>query len=138
VLEPVRSDATIDYYAIVQRKECVEILPGRHTTIWGYEGTFPGPTVHETCRWRVVRECGFGREAQGRRPRACYVVLDTTGDVNVERRRVPYDIQKVATAIRQSAICRISSLWISKRVESLSRRLREGKRRSEPLATCSF
>jgi spore coat protein A len=45
VLEPIRTDATTDYYEIVQRQECVEILPGRHTTIWGYDGTFPGPTI---------------------------------------------------------------------------------------------
>jgi FtsP/CotA-like multicopper oxidase with cupredoxin domain len=45
VLQPVRTDATTDYYEIVQREACVEILPGRHTTIWGYEGTFPGPTI---------------------------------------------------------------------------------------------
>jgi putative phosphoesterase len=37
-------------------------------------------------------------------PRACYVVLDTTGDVDVEFRRVPYDIQAVASAIRRSEL----------------------------------
>jgi len=37
-------------------------------------------------------------------PRACYVVMDTAGDVNVEFGRIPYDIQKVATAIRQSEL----------------------------------
>lgn len=45
VLEPIRTDATTDYYEIVQREERVEILPGRHTVIWGYNGTFPGPTI---------------------------------------------------------------------------------------------
>jgi putative phosphoesterase len=35
-------------------------------------------------------------------PRACYAVLDTAGDISVEFRRIPYDISKVATAIRQS------------------------------------
>jgi hypothetical protein len=35
-------------------------------------------------------------------PRACYVVLDISGDANVEFRRIPYDVQTVATAIRQS------------------------------------
>jgi spore coat protein A len=45
VLEPIRTDATTDYYEIVQREECVEILPRRHTTIWGYDGTFPGPAI---------------------------------------------------------------------------------------------
>ena len=37
-------------------------------------------------------------------PRACYVVLDTAGDVSVEFRRIPYDVQTVATAIRQSEL----------------------------------
>jgi spore coat protein A len=45
VLEPIRTDATTDYYEIVQREARVEILPGRHTVIWGYNGTFPGPTI---------------------------------------------------------------------------------------------
>ena len=37
-------------------------------------------------------------------PRACYVVLDTSGDVTVEFRRIPYDVQTVATAIRNSEL----------------------------------
>jgi putative phosphoesterase len=37
-------------------------------------------------------------------PRACYVVLDTSGDVAVEFRRIPYDIASMATAIRQSEL----------------------------------
>jgi diadenosine tetraphosphatase ApaH/serine/threonine PP2A family protein phosphatase len=37
-------------------------------------------------------------------PRACYVVLDTAGGVSVEYRRVPYDVQAVATAIRGSEL----------------------------------
>ena len=45
VLEPIRTDATTDYYEIVQREERLELLPGRHTVIWGYNGTFPGPTI---------------------------------------------------------------------------------------------
>ena len=45
VLEPVaRSDAH-DEYHIVQRAAAQEILPGRATTIWGYQGLFPGPTI---------------------------------------------------------------------------------------------
>jgi putative phosphoesterase len=35
-------------------------------------------------------------------PRACYVVLDTAGEVSIEFLRVAYDIQTVASAIRQS------------------------------------
>ena len=45
VLEPIRTDATTDYYEIVQRQERVEITPGRQTVIWGYNGAFPGPTI---------------------------------------------------------------------------------------------
>jgi putative phosphoesterase len=36
--------------------------------------------------------------------RACYVVLDTIGDVTLEFRRVPYDIQAAAAAIRRSEL----------------------------------
>jgi spore coat protein A, manganese oxidase len=45
VLAPVRTDATTDYYEIVQQETKIEILPGLHTTIWGYQGTLPGPTI---------------------------------------------------------------------------------------------
>jgi FtsP/CotA-like multicopper oxidase with cupredoxin domain len=45
VLKPVRSDAAGDYYAISQQAAQKEILPGLRTTIWGYNGLFPGPTI---------------------------------------------------------------------------------------------
>jgi FtsP/CotA-like multicopper oxidase with cupredoxin domain len=45
VLMPTHTDSTTDYYDIEQRQARVEIIPGRQTTIWGYEGTFPGPTI---------------------------------------------------------------------------------------------
>jgi spore coat protein A len=45
VLHPVRADASTDCYEIVQREATLEILPGRLTTIWGYDGRFPGPTI---------------------------------------------------------------------------------------------
>src|SRR4029453_19340332 len=45
VLMPTRADSTTDYYDIEQRQARVEIIPGRQTTIWGYDGTFPGPTI---------------------------------------------------------------------------------------------
>ena len=56
VLRPVRSDATTDYYEIIQRAARATILPGLTTEIWGYNGIFPGPTI-ETRRGRkaVVR-----------------------------------------------------------------------------------
>jgi putative phosphoesterase len=37
-------------------------------------------------------------------PRACYVVLNTSGEVNVEFRRIPYAIDVEATAIRESSL----------------------------------
>src|SRR5947208_12961751 len=45
VLQPVRRDATTDYYSLVQMPADVEILPGLKTTIWGYNGVAPGPTI---------------------------------------------------------------------------------------------
>ena len=37
-------------------------------------------------------------------PRACYVVIDTAGEVTVEFRRIPYDVQAVAAALRESEL----------------------------------
>jgi FtsP/CotA-like multicopper oxidase with cupredoxin domain len=45
VLTPVRSDATTDYYEIVQAAATAQILPGLRTPVWTYNGTFPGPTI---------------------------------------------------------------------------------------------
>ncbi|MQA11103.1 MAG: multicopper oxidase domain-containing protein [Pseudonocardiaceae bacterium] len=48
VKKPARSDATTDYYEIVQRAVRAELVPGHRTTIFGYDGTFPGPTIRST------------------------------------------------------------------------------------------
>jgi spore coat protein A len=45
VARPVRTDATADFYELVQREADVEILPGLRTQVFGYDGTFPGPTL---------------------------------------------------------------------------------------------
>jgi spore coat protein A len=45
VARPVRTDATTDFYEIVQREADQEILPGVRTRVLGYNGTFPGPTL---------------------------------------------------------------------------------------------
>ena len=45
VLSPVRTDATTDYYRLVQQQALVEILPGKQTAIFGYNGIAPGPTI---------------------------------------------------------------------------------------------
>lgn len=54
VLKPVRTDASTDYYEMVQREATAEILPGYRTTIWGYEGIFPGPTIEARSGRQVV------------------------------------------------------------------------------------
>jgi spore coat protein A len=45
ILQPVGTDAHTDFYEITQREAQVNILPGKFTTIWGYDGLFPGPTI---------------------------------------------------------------------------------------------
>jgi spore coat protein A, manganese oxidase len=56
VLEPIRTDATTDYYRITQKISQAEILPDLRTEIWGYDGIFPGPTiVSRSGRRTVVR-----------------------------------------------------------------------------------
>jgi spore coat protein A len=44
VIRPSRVEADTDYYTLVQRAAEMEIIPGTRTQIWGYDGTFPGPT----------------------------------------------------------------------------------------------
>jgi len=53
VLEPVRRDASTDYYEITQKVGQAEILPGLQTEVWGYNGIFPGPTI-ESQRGRQI------------------------------------------------------------------------------------
>jgi FtsP/CotA-like multicopper oxidase with cupredoxin domain len=45
VLKPVRSDGNRDYYVTTMRRARAEILPGKRTSIWGFDGHFPGPTI---------------------------------------------------------------------------------------------
>ena len=44
IARPVRTDATTDFYELVQHDADQEILPGLRTRVFGYDGTFPGPT----------------------------------------------------------------------------------------------
>jgi FtsP/CotA-like multicopper oxidase with cupredoxin domain len=48
VLAPDRQSQNYDYYKIVQRQAAAEILPGKQTDIWGYNGITPGPTIMNT------------------------------------------------------------------------------------------
>src|SRR5919199_4255068 len=45
ILQPVRQDATTDFYEITQRASTHEYIPGISTPVWGYNGIVPGPTL---------------------------------------------------------------------------------------------
>ncbi|MGH3728726.1 MAG: multicopper oxidase family protein [Micromonosporaceae bacterium] len=53
-LKPVRGDGGADHYDIVQKTAQAEILPGYKTEVWGYNGTFPGPTIESRRGRRTV------------------------------------------------------------------------------------
>ncbi|WP_020669499.1 multicopper oxidase family protein [Amycolatopsis nigrescens] len=56
VLQPAPDggDKSTDFYDMVVRPADVQILPGLSTTIWGYDGQFPGPTLRARRGRRVV------------------------------------------------------------------------------------
>src|SRR5712692_3419531 len=54
VLAPEYSDDTLDFYRITMQQAEVEIVPGTRTTIWGYNGLYPGPTIRARSGRRVV------------------------------------------------------------------------------------
>jgi spore coat protein A, manganese oxidase len=57
VLSPVAQNADTDFYVLNQTQASVQILPGLHTDIWGYNGITPGPTIVNTQgRKAVVRQ----------------------------------------------------------------------------------
>ncbi|GAA1991300.1 multicopper oxidase family protein [Kitasatospora viridis] len=57
VMKPTRTDGGTDYYDLTVRPADVEIIPGHKTTIWGYDGRFPGPTFEaRSGRRAVVRQ----------------------------------------------------------------------------------
>ncbi|HLG94775.1 MAG TPA: multicopper oxidase family protein [Bryobacteraceae bacterium] len=53
VLNADRKDGSTDYYDVRVRPASASILPGVGTTVWGYNGIFPGPTI-EARRGRKV------------------------------------------------------------------------------------
>ena len=57
MLQPVRSDSTTDYYQITAQPGTQQIIPRKtNTTVYGYEGMFPGPTIRQQKdRQSVVR-----------------------------------------------------------------------------------
>ena len=50
----MRTEAGTDYYELTQREGRAKILPGLDTTVWGYDGSFPGPTIEAQSGRRVV------------------------------------------------------------------------------------
>jgi spore coat protein A len=52
-LKPTQSDSSGDYYGVTVRPAEAHILPGLTTGIWGYDGTFPGPTIEARTGRRV-------------------------------------------------------------------------------------
>ena len=57
VLKPVRRDTDTDYYQITMKQAQLEVLPGKKTTIYGYNGITPGPTIKvRQGRKAVVRQ----------------------------------------------------------------------------------
>jgi FtsP/CotA-like multicopper oxidase with cupredoxin domain len=54
VHQPSSSDATTDYYEISAKVNRQEILPGLMTTIWGYDGEYPGKTFSARRGRRMV------------------------------------------------------------------------------------
>lgn len=57
VLTPTSSDAASDYYDITMQVGTRQILPGKVTTIWGYNAMYPGPTIKaHSGRRTVVRQ----------------------------------------------------------------------------------
>ncbi|MEV5309175.1 MULTISPECIES: multicopper oxidase family protein [unclassified Streptomyces] len=56
VIKPTSSEGTTDYFDVRAHTAKVEILPGVQTEIFGYNGTFPGPTFEvRKGRTAVVR-----------------------------------------------------------------------------------
>jgi FtsP/CotA-like multicopper oxidase with cupredoxin domain len=54
VLQPVRRTFDTDYYEVTQREADIEIVPGTTTSLFTYNGQFPGPTIGAYRGRRVV------------------------------------------------------------------------------------
>jgi spore coat protein A len=43
---PLKQDGGVDYYEMHVKDAQQQVLPGAMTTIWGFDGEWPGPTIH--------------------------------------------------------------------------------------------
>ena len=57
-LKPERVDSTTGFYDVTVRSAAARIRNGMDTSIWGYNGLFPGPTIEAQVGRRVSH--GFG------------------------------------------------------------------------------
>ncbi|MBM2811678.1 MAG: putative multicopper oxidase [Chloroflexi bacterium] len=48
VLQPVRRDASGDFYELTMKSGRAQLRDGAATEIWGYDGIWPGPTIRAT------------------------------------------------------------------------------------------
>ncbi len=46
VAQPVKVTATADIFDITMKSFRAEVIPGYQTELWGYNGSFPGPTIN--------------------------------------------------------------------------------------------
>ena len=54
VARPVRTENGVDHYELVEREGRARILPDARTTVWGFDGRFPGPTFDVPARKPIV------------------------------------------------------------------------------------
>ena len=54
VLKAVRDDGMSRYFDLRVKESTINILEGMKTTIWGYDGPFPGPTIEARAGMRTV------------------------------------------------------------------------------------
>ncbi|MFL5322257.1 MAG: multicopper oxidase family protein [Myxococcaceae bacterium] len=54
IAKPISRNDTTDTYGLTAKTAEVQVLPGKKTVIWGYDGLFPGPTIVQRSRRRTV------------------------------------------------------------------------------------
>ncbi|MGH8164859.1 MAG: multicopper oxidase family protein, partial [Rhodanobacteraceae bacterium] len=86
VIAPTSSDATTDYYDVTMEVGQKQILPGGElTTIWGYNGFYPGPTfMAQRGRTVVVRQTNHLQESMSVHLHGGHTSSDSDG--------LPYDL----------------------------------------------
>src|SRR5579862_5043109 len=45
---PLKVDGGVDYYEMHVKPGTQQVIPGAPTSIWGFDGQWPGPTIHAT------------------------------------------------------------------------------------------